>query len=144
MKIEVKKLRANAILPEYQTEHSAGMDLHACLEESLTLKPGERAAVWTGLAIAVPEGFEAQVRPRGGWAIKNGITVVNTPGTVDADYRGEIAVILINHGQEDFVINHGDRIAQMVIAKYEKAQWQEVKELNETARGEGRFGSTGK
>ncbi len=144
MKIEVKKLRPNAILPEYQTEHSAGMDLHACLEESLTLKPGERAAVWTGIAIAVPEGYEAQVRPRGGWAIKNGITVVNTPGTVDADYRGEIAVILINHGQEDFVINHGDRIAQMVIAKYEKARWQEVAELNETARGEGRFGSTGK
>ena len=144
MKIEVKKLRPNAILPDYQTKHSAGMDLHACLEESLTLKPGERAAVWTGLAMAVPEGYEAQVRPRGGWAIKSGITVVNTPGTVDADYRGEIAVILINHGQEDFVINHGDRIAQMVIAKYEKAQWQEVAELNETARGNSGFGSTGK
>lgn len=144
MKIEIKKLKANAILPEYQTEHSAGMDLHACIDKAIILKPGERALIPTGLAIAVPAGHEAQVRPRGGLAIKNGITVLNTPGTVDADYRGEVGVILINHGQEDFVIKPGDRIAQLVIARYEKIDWQETDGLDETARGSGAYGSTGK
>ena len=144
LKIRVKKLRPSAVLPEYQTEHSAGMDLHARIDKPIIIKPGERLLVPTGIAIVVPEGYEAQIRPRSGLAIKNGITMLNTPGTIDADYRGEINVILINHGQEDFTINNGDRIAQMVISKFEKAQWQEVKELDETIRGAGGFGSTGK
>ena len=144
MKIEVKKLKANAVLPQYQTKYSAGMDLHACIDKPIVIKPGERLLVPTGIAIAAPEGYEAQIRPRSGLAIKNGISMVNNPGTIDADYRGEIGIILINHGQEDFVINNGDRIAQMVIGKYEKIEWQEVKELDETIRGAGGFGSTGK
>ena len=144
MKVKIKKLREGAIVPQYQTKHSAGMDLHACIDEPVALKPTERTIIWTGIAIAVPQGYEAQVRPRSGLAIKNGISVVNTPGTIDADYRGEVGVILINHSKEDFVINNTDRIAQMVIAKHERIEWQEIKELDETSRGRGGLGSTGK
>ncbi len=130
-------------LPSYETIASAGMDLRANIEESITLKPLERTIVKTGLFIALPIGTEAQVRPRSGLAAKNGITVLNAPGTVDADYRGEIGVILVNLSNEDFIINNGERIAQLVIAKHERADWQEVSELNETERGSGGFGSTG-
>ena len=131
-------------LPEYQTESSAGMDLNANLAESITLKSLERKLIPTGLFLELPSGYEAQIRPRSGLAIKNGITVLNSPGTIDADYRGEIGVILVNLSSEDFTINNGDRIAQMLIAQYETAKWQEVKSLNETERGEGGFGSTSK
>lgn len=131
-------------LPEYQTQSSAGMDLNANLAESITLKSLERKLIPTGLFLELPSGYEAQIRPRSGLAIKNGITVLNAPGTIDADYRGEIGVILVNLSSEDFTINNGDRIAQMVIAQYETAKWQEVKSLNETERGEGGFGSTSK
>ena len=129
--------------PNYETEGSAGMDLRANIEETITLKPLERAIVKTGLFIALPVGFEAQVRPRSGLAAKKGITVLNAPGTVDADYRGEIGVILVNLSNKDFVINNGERIAQIIIAKHERVQWQEVTVLNETERGAGGFGSTG-
>ena len=129
--------------PNYETEGSAGMDLRANIEEIITLKPLERAIVKTGLFIALPVGFEAQVRPRSGLAAKKGITVLNAPGTVDADYRGEIGVILVNLSNKDFVINDGERIAQIIIAKHERVQWQEVTVLNETERGAGGFGSTG-
>jgi len=129
--------------PTYETEGSAGMDLRANIEEAITLKPLERTIVKTGLFIALPIGFEAQVRPRSGLAAKKGITVLNSPGTVDADYRGEIGVILVNLSNEDFVINDGERIAQFVIAKHERVDWQEVAVLNQTERGAGGFGSTG-
>ncbi|MCB1556290.1 MAG: dUTP diphosphatase [Alphaproteobacteria bacterium] len=131
-------------LPTYATAQSAGMDLTAALEEAIELAPGERALIPTGLSIALPAGYEAQVRPRSGLALKHGVTVLNSPGTIDADYRGEIGVILINHGQEDFTIERGMRIAQMVIARHETVHWTVVQELNETARGQGGFGSTGK
>ena len=130
-------------LPKYQTELSAGMDLSANIDEPITLKPLERTLVKTGLFISLPKGYEAQVRPRSGLAFKNGITVLNTPGTIDADYRGEIGVILVNLSSQDFTINDGDRIAQMVIAKHETAIWEEVENLDETNRGEGGFGSSG-
>lgn len=130
-------------LPNYETIASAGMDLRANLTELITLKPLERTLVKTGLFIELPIGFEAQVRPRSGLAFKKGITVLNSPGTVDADYRGEIGVILVNLSNEDFVIENGERIAQLVIAKHERAEWIEVEELNETSRGAGGFGSTG-
>ena len=130
-------------LPNYETIASAGMDLRANLSESITLKPLGRAIVKTGLFIELPRGYEAQVRPRSGLAAKNGITVLNAPGTVDADYRGEIGVILVNLSNEDFVIQNGERIAQLIIAKHERAEWMEVQELTETSRGEGGFGSTG-
>lgn len=130
-------------LPSYATEQAAGMDLTAALEEAIELGAGERALVPTGIAIALPAGYEAQIRPRSGLAIKHGVTVLNTPGTVDADYRGEIKVVLINHGQEDFVIERGMRIAQMVIAKHANVTWEVVKDLDKTERGEGGFGSTG-
>ena len=129
-------------LPKYQTELSAGMDLYANIDESLTLKPFERKLIPTGLFLELPAGFEAQVRPRSGLAVKNGITVLNAPGTIDADYRGEIGVILINLSSENFIISDGDRIAQMVIARHETITWQETAELIETSRGEGGFGST--
>ena len=129
--------------PNYETTGSAGMDLRANIDAVITLKPLERAIVKTGLFIALPEGFEAQVRPRSGLAAKKGITVLNSPGTVDADYRGEIGVILVNLSNEDFIINDGERIAQLVIAKHERVNWQEVMVLNETERGAGGFGSTG-
>ncbi|SRR5690554_2176571 len=130
-------------LPKYETAASAGMDLRANLTESIVLKPFERILVKTGLFIELPVGYEAQVRPRSGLALKKGITVLNTPGTIDADYRGEIGVILINLSNEDFVIENGERIAQLVIAKYEQAELIEVNELSETQRGAGGFGSTG-
>ena len=130
-------------LPKYQTELSAGMDLYANIDEPITLKSLERTLVKTGLFISLPKGYEAQVRPRSGLAFKNGITVLNTPGTIDADYRGEIGVILVNLSSQDFTINDGDRIAQMVIAKHETAIWEEVENLDETNRGEGGFGSSG-
>ena len=130
-------------IPNYETEGAAGMDLRANIETAITLKPLERAIVKTGLFIALPVGFEAQVRPRSGLAAKKGITVLNAPGTVDADYRGEIGVILVNLSNEEFIVNDGERIAQLVIAKHERVQWQEVEVLSETARGAGGFGSTG-
>ena len=130
-------------LPSYETIASAGMDLRANITESITLNPLERTIVKTGLFIELPIGYEAQVRPRSGLAAKKGITVLNSPGTVDADYRGEIGVILVNLSNEPFVIENGERIAQLVIAKHERAEWQEVTELSETSRGEGGFGSTG-
>lgn len=130
-------------LPNYETIASAGMDLRANLSEPITLKSLERKIVKTGLFIELPMGYEAQVRPRSGLAAKKGITVLNSPGTVDADYRGEIGVILVNLSHEDFVIENGERIAQLIIAKHERAEWISVEELSETSRGEGGFGSTG-
>ncbi|WP_447951477.1 dUTP diphosphatase [Chryseobacterium koreense] len=143
MKIRIINKSKHA-LPKYQTALSAGMDLYANLDKSITMLPLERKLIPTGLFIELPENYEAQIRPRSGLAIKNGITVLNAPGTVDADYRGEIGVILVNLSKEDFTINDGDRIAQMVIAKHESAIWEEVSELSETERGEGGFGSTSK
>lgn len=131
-------------LPQYATPQSAGLDLRANLEEPITLQPMERRLVPTGLRIALPEGYEAQVRPRSGLALKHGITLLNTPGTIDADYRGEIGVIMVNLSTEPFTINDGDRIAQLVIARFEQAEWQTVTSLDETERGEGGFGHTGK
>ncbi len=132
-------------LPAYETEHAAGMDLRAALAEDapLTLPPGKRDAVPTGLTMAIPPGFEGQVRPRSGLALRAGVTCLNTPGTIDADYRGEVKVILINLGEEDFIIRRGDRIAQLVIAPVTGAGWSEVATLDDTARGQGGFGSTG-
>ena len=130
--------------PFYATEKSAGMDLKANITEPITLGPLDRAMIPTGLFIALPDGTEAQIRPRSGLAAKHGISVLNAPGTVDADYRGEIKVILVNLSNEPFTINPGERIAQMVVARYEKVEWNEVKTLDETNRGEGGFGSTGK
>jgi dUTP pyrophosphatase len=130
-------------LPSYETLASAGMDLRAAIQEPIALQPLERALVKTGLFIELPIGYEAQVRPRSGLALKKGITVLNSPGTVDADYRGEIGVILVNLSSEPFVIENGERIAQLVIAKHERAEWNEVTALSETSRGAGGFGSTG-
>lgn len=130
-------------LPKYSTEHSAGMDICANLENDIVIKPLQRVLVPTGLYIELPEHYEAQIRPRSGLAIKSGITVLNTPGTIDADYRGEIKVILVNLSDQDFVIHSGDRICQMVIAKYEKADLQVVEKLSETVRSDGGFGHTG-
>lgn len=130
-------------LPQYATPLSAGMDLRANLDAPVTLKPLQRCLIPTGLYIALPDGYEAQIRPRSGLALKKGITLLNTPGTIDADYRGEIGVILVNLSPEDFVVEDGERIAQMVIARYEKAEWTEVEILDETERGAGGFGHTG-
>ena len=135
---------SNNALPTYETILSAGMDIRANLDESVTIKPLERSLLPTGLFIELPAGFEAQIRPRSGLAVKNGITVLNSPGTIDADYRGEIKVILVNLSQQDFVVNHGDRIAQMIIAKHETITWKQVNELKTTERGSGGFGHTGK
>lgn len=129
--------------PSYATEQSAGMDLTAALEEAIEIGPGERALVPTGLSLALPAGYEAQIRPRSGLALKHGVTVLNSPGTVDADYRGEVKVILANLGTEPFTIERGMRIAQMVIAQYQQVKWNVVEDLEETSRGEGGFGSTG-
>ncbi len=135
--------RGHQQLPAYATPQSAGMDLRANLSEPITLHPMERRLIPTGLHIALPEGYEAQVRPRSGLALKHGVTVLNTPGTIDADYRGEIGVVLINLSQEDFVINDGERIAQMVIARHEQGDLVVVEELDQTERGEGGYGHTG-
>lgn len=142
MKVQIINKSKNET-PNYATEQSAGMDLRANLEESVTLNPLERKLIPTGLYISLPAGFEAQVRPRSGLALKKGITVLNTPGTIDADYRGEIGVILVNLSNEPFVVENGERIAQMVVAKHERVEWQEVEVLDETERGAGGFGHTG-
>lgn len=142
MKIEIIN-NSKHELPQYSTELSAGLDLRANIKESITLRPLERRLIPTGLHIALPSGYEAQVRPRSGLAYKKGITVLNAPGTIDADYRGDIGVILINMSKEDFLVEDGERIAQLVIAKYDQAEWISVKELSNTERGEGGFGSTG-
>ena len=142
MKVHIINKSYNEI-PAYETEGSAGMDLRANLDEVVVLKPLERVIIKTGLFIALPIGFEAQVRPRSGLAAKKGITVLNSPGTVDADYRGEIGVILVNLSNENFTISDGERIAQLIIAKHERVQWKEVEVLDETERGSGGFGSTG-
>ena len=134
---------ADLELPGYETADAAGMDLRAAVEADLEIAPGARALVPTGLAIALPPGYEAQVRPRSGLALRNGISLVNSPGTIDADYRGEVGVIVINHGEETFTVTRGMRIAQMVFAPVTQAAWQEVDALPETARGAGGFGSTG-
>jgi dUTP pyrophosphatase len=141
--VKVKKLKEHALLPVYGTERSAGADLSACLEEDLLLMAGSYAKIPTGLSIQVPPGYEAQVRPRSGLAAKHGITVLNSPGTIDSDYRGEVAVLLVNHGEKDVVIHTGDRIAQMVIARCEQASFLPTMELDATERGSGGFGSTG-
>lgn len=131
-------------LPSYATPGAAGLDLYADIDQPLTLEPGQRCLVPTGVAIALPEGYEAQVRPRSGWAWRTGVTLLNTPGTIDADYRGEIQVILINLGQEPVTIHRGDRIAQLVVAPVSRVEWREVEELVPTERGEGGFGHTGR
>lgn len=143
--LKIKKLENHKelTLPKYETDGSAGLDLSAAIEEEIIIKPGQVQLVKTGLAIALEKGFEAQVRPRSGLALKNGITVLNSPGTVDSDYRGEVCAILINHSQQDFTITRGMRIAQMVIAKHEQAEIVQAEDLDETARGSGGFGSTG-
>lgn len=144
-KLAVKIInQSNNPLPKYQTSQSAGMDLHANLIEAIILKPSERKLIPTGLFMELPEGYEAQVRPRSGLALKHGVTVLNSPGTIDADYRGEIQVLLINHSDLDFEINHGERIAQLVIAKHEQVIWIENESLNNTERGAGGYGSSGK
>lgn len=135
--------KSNHALPHYETEASAGMDLRANLKDAVTLQPLERAIIKTGLFIELPVGSEAQVRPRSGLAAKKGVTVLNAPGTIDADYRGEIGVILVNLSNEAFTVENGERIAQLVIAKHERAEWHKVEELSSTERGEGGFGSTG-
>ena len=143
MKVKVVNSSAFA-LPEYQTPLSAGLDIRANLSESITLSPLERAMVPTGLFVELPEGYEMQIRPRSGLAAKHGITVLNSPGTIDADYRGEIKVILVNLSNTPFTIEPGERIAQMIVARYEQVEWQTVESLSETERGAGGFGSTGK
>lgn len=142
MKVKIVNLSHHQ-LPEYATPQSAGMDLRANLSEPILLRPMERRLIPTGLYISLPAGFEAQVRPRSGLALKRGITVLNSPGTIDADYRGEIGVILINLSQEDFTVNDGERIAQMVVARHEQAEWSPVQVLDETERGAGGFGHSG-
>ena len=142
MKVKVIN-KSKHVLPSYETSASAGLDVRANIDESITLKPLERALVKTGLFMEIPVGFECQVRPRSGLALKKGISVLNAPGTVDADYRGEVGVILINLSNEDFIIEDGERIAQLVFAEVKQANWTEVVELTETDRGEGGFGSTG-
>ena len=143
MKVRIVN-KSNHRLPAYSTSLSAGMDLKANIDEPMLLKPLERTLVPTGIYMALPEGYEAQIRPRSGLAAKYGITVLNSPGTVDADYRGEVKVILVNLSSEPFLINPGERIAQMIVARYEKVDWEEVRSLDDTERGEGGFGSTGR
>jgi dUTP pyrophosphatase len=139
-------LSANAndlSLPAYATDHSAGMDLLAAVKETVVIAPHKRVLIPTGISIALPEGYEAQVRPRSGLALKHGVTVLNAPGTIDADYRGEVGVILVNHGDQDFTVERGMRVAQLIIAPYTRAEWQQVNSLEGSARGAGGFGSTG-
>lgn len=143
MKVQIVN-KSRHELPEYATEQSAGMDLRANIDTPITLKPFQRRLVPTGLYIALPDGYEAQVRPRSGLALKHGVTVLNSPGTIDADYRGEINVIMVNLSSEDFVVNDGDRIAQMVVAGYEQIEWSDVDVLDETERGDGGFGHSGR
>lgn len=143
MKVQIVN-KSRHELPEYATGQSAGMDLRANIDTPITLKPLQRCLVPTGLYIALPDGYEAQVRPRSGLALKFGVTVLNSPGTIDADYRGEICVIMVNLSSEDFVVNDGDRIAQMVVARYEQIEWSDVDVLDETERGDGGFGHSGR
>jgi len=143
MKIKIIN-KSKHSLPEYSTEASAGMDIRANIDEEIILKPMQRALIPTGIFIELPIGFEAQIRPRSGLAIKKGITVLNSPGTIDADYRGEVCIILINLSEENFVISDGERICQMIISRHEKAEWISVDSLKETVRGNGGFGHTGK
>lgn len=142
MKVKIVNKSKHAV-PSYQTEASAGMDLRADLDSAQVLKPLERALIPTGLFMELPVGYEAQIRPRSGLAYKHGLTVLNSPGTIDADYRGELKVLLVNLSNEDFVVNDGERVAQMVIAKHEQVSWEEASELTETVRGAGGYGSTG-
>lgn len=142
--VQLRRLRPNAIVPQYQTRGAAGLDLHACLDQPLTLPPGVVVAVPTGFAMAIEDGHEGQVRPRSGLAARHAVTVANAPGTIDCDFRGEVMVLLINLGQQPFVIQHGERIAQLVIAPYVRAEPRVVDELDETERGSGGFGSTGR
>ena len=143
MKVQIVN-KSRHELPEYATGQSAGIDLRANIDTPITLKPLQRCLVPTGLYIALPDGYEAQVRPRSGLALKFGVTVLNSPGTIDADYRGEIRVIMVNLSSEDFVVNDGDRIAQMVVARYEQIEWSDVDVLDETERGDGGFGHSGR
>ena len=143
IEVKIKRLRG-ACVPCYMTEQAAGVDLQAALDAPFTLHPGERALVPTGIALEIPPGFEAQVRPRSGLALRHGIALVNSPGTIDADYRGEIGVILINHGSEPFTVANGERIAQLVFARFERARFVEVAELGDSTRGSGGFGHTGR
>jgi dUTP pyrophosphatase len=143
MKINIIN-KSDLPLPQYETAHAAGMDMRAFVENEIVIKPLQRILIPTGLHIELPVGFEAQIRPRSGLAYKHGISIVNAPGTIDADYRGEIKVLLVNLSDTDFVVNNGDRIAQMVIAKHETITWESVEELSDTARGAGGYGHTGK
>jgi dUTP pyrophosphatase len=143
--VRIKKLRPNtARLPEYMTPNAAGMDLYADLDDDIILQPGARSLLPTGIALALPHGYEAQIRPRSGLALRHGITLVNSPGTIDQDYRGEIGIIMVNHGREPFTVRNGERIAQMVFAPISRAELQEVDDLDETERGERGFGHTGR
>ena len=144
VKVLIKKLNPKAKLPSYKTSGSSGMDLMALIDDTLTIKPNQIVLVPTGLSIAIPDDTEVQIRPRSGLAAKSNISVLNTPGTIDSDYRGELKIILINHGKEDFLINNGDRIAQMILMPVLKIEFEEVEDLPETIRGSGGFGSTGK
>lgn len=146
VQVKIKRVReeADIHLPVYMTPHAAGLDLHAAVDKKVILNPGERALIPTGIAISLPDGYEAQIRPRSGLAIKHGITLVNTPGTIDPDYRGEISIIVINHGSEPFTIKRGERIAQMVVAPFVRAVLEEVADLDDTLRGHGGFGHTGR
>ena len=143
MKIQVHYSGKHA-LPQFETTQSAGMDLRANIDAPVVLQPGDRALIPTGIKMALPDGYEAQIRPRSGLAYKHGITVLNSPGTIDADYRGDVGVLLINHGREAFTVEDGMRVAQMVVAQYSQFEWESVDDLDETARGAGGFGSTGK
>ena len=144
VKVLIKKLNPEAKLPNYKTKGSSGMDLMACLDKSIIIFPGKSALVPTGLSIAIPDDTEVQIRPRSGLAAKSNISVLNTPGTIDSDYRGEIKIILFNHGDSEFVVNNNDRVAQMILVPILKIEFEEVKELPNTIRGSGGFGSTGK
>ena len=144
VEVSVRRLRDGVLLPRYMTPHAAGLDLHAAMDGELTLRPGERALISTGIAISLPDGFEAQVRPRSGLALRHGITLLNSPGTIDPDYRGEVGVILVNLGHEPFTVRNGERIAQLVVAPFVRVSLLEVDALDETSRGQGGFGHTGR
>ena len=144
MQLRIKRLRSDAVLPRYMSDAAAGLDLAAVVDDPVVLAPGERAAVGTGLAVEIPRGYEGQLRPRSGLAMRHGVTLTNSPGTIDADYRGEVRVLLINHGAEPFTVEHGERIAQLVIAPVVQAEIVEVAELGDSERGAGGFGSTGR
>lgn len=144
MKVKIQKLDERAQLPQYQTDEAAGADLHACLDTSVVIEPGAVELVPAGIALEIPKGYEIQIRPRSGLALKHGVTVLNSPGTVDSDYRGEIKIMLINHGKQPFVVQHGERIAQMVVARHEKVELEETDKLSKSKRSTAGFGSTGK